>query len=208
MEIKERIASQAGELFIQHGAKNVSMDEIASKLGMSKRTVYQHFTDKEELLIYFIELFARHNDRYFLEMTEKSPSMIHVFLQLIDLHRNIIESSSAKFDDDIRKYFPKAQKVIEAHRTEGAEKIKKFLKAGIRQGVVRSDLNVDVTAFLLQDVNNTFINAKRTGTLPFSIWELFHTMMINFIRGISSEKGIRIVDEYLKKEGRGEEIRS
>ena len=203
-EIKDRIASQAGELFMQHGIKSVSMDEIASKLGMSKRTIYQHFVDKEELLIYFLEYTEQQQLEKLKQLSETLPSVIDIFLHIIDMHREMASLYCIRFQEDIEKYFPKAQQKMKEQHEKGTILSKDFLKTGIEQGVIRPDLNIEVTAFLLQDTNNTYVHASRMMYRPFSIWELFFTMMVNFIRGISTNKGIKIIDEYLKKE----EVRS
>ena len=198
-EIKDRIAVQAGELFMQHGVKNTSMDEIASKLGMSKRTIYQHFTDKEEILVYFMDYTKRRQLTSMKQLSETLPTVIDVFLHVVEMHRGFDSFYCIKFQEDIKKYFPKARKMASEQRERGIVISKEFLKEGMAQGVIRTDLNLEVTAFLLQDTNNTYTHASRMAQRPFSIWELFFTMMVNFIRGISTEKGIKIIDEYLKK---------
>lgn len=198
-EIKDRIATQAGELFMQHGVKSISMDEIASKLGMSKRTIYQHFADKEEIVVYFLDYSKEQQQANVKELLDTLPTIIDVFLKIIEMHRNMESFYCIKFQEDIEKYFPKAQqKMMEQHQS-GTLMSKEYLRRGIEQGVIRPDLNLEVIAFLLQDTRNTYIHAVRMSYRPFSIWELFFTMMINFVRGISTEKGIKIIDEYLKK---------
>lgn len=198
MEIKERIALQAGELFMAHGVKNISMDEVASTLGMSKRTIYQHFSDKEEMLIYFLEERERKKGACMQQFWKSMPTVIHVFLHIVEQHRNVDTFYGVKFQEDIEKYYPKARNKMKEMREKGFVLSKNFLHEGIEQGVIRPNLNLDVAAFLLQGTNETYIHATRMAPRPFSIWELFFTMMINFIRGISSEKGLKIIDAYLE----------
>ncbi|WP_436416558.1 TetR/AcrR family transcriptional regulator [Petrimonas sp.] len=200
MEIKERIAFQAGELFMVHGVKNISMDEVASTLGMSKRTIYQHFKDKEELLIYFLQEKENQKSAGMEQLWKSMPTVIDVFLHIIERHRNVDSFYGVKFKEDIDKYYPKARAKMKELREKGFALSKKFLSEGIEQGVIRSNLNLDVAAFLLQGTNDTYIHAMRMAPRPFSIWELFFTMMVNFIRGISSEKGLKIVDAYLENQ--------
>ena len=75
--------------------------------------------------------------------------------------------------------------------------IKKYLQLGIEQGYIRENLNVDVAAFLVEESTYTYIRASYLEKPPFSFQELFFTMMVNFIRGISTNKGIEIIDNYL-----------
>lgn len=200
MEIKDRIASQAGELFMVHGVKSISMDEVASTLGMSKRTIYQHFTDKEEMLIYFLELKEKQKTTNMESLWKSMPTVIDVFLHIVERHRNVDSFYGVKFQEDIDKYYPKARAKVKELWEKGFVLSKNFLREGIEQGVIRSNLNLEVTAFLLQGTNDTYIHATRMAPRPFSIWELFFTMMINFIRGISSDKGLKIIDAYLENQ--------
>lgn len=80
MEIKDKIALAAGELFMQNGVKNVSMDEVASQLGMSKRTIYQYFKDKEEILIHFLEYMEKLETENIQQIVRSMPTIIHAFL--------------------------------------------------------------------------------------------------------------------------------
>ena len=193
---------QAGKLFMQHGVKSVSMGEIASELGMSKRTIYQHFPDKEEILICFLDYYEQHRVEGLNQALKTYPTITDVFLYALEKEKTqtMISSYNIKFQEDIEKYFPKTQKKIDEYRDKRIIATKKVLKTGIEQGVIRADLNFEVTAFLLQNMSNTYVYALRMATRTFSIWDLFSEMVINFIRGISTEKGIKIVDEYLQKQ--------
>ena len=75
--------------------------------------------------------------------------------------------------------------------------MKEYLQKGIDEGYIRKNLNVDVAAFLVEESTYTYIRASYMEKPPFSFQELFFTMMVNFIRGISTNKGIEIIDQYL-----------
>ena len=182
---------------MQHGVKSVSVDEIAAKLGMSKRTIYQQFQDKEDIVIYFLDYYSRHQLQNLQRLFKTLPTVIDVFLYVMEMHRETALSYNIKFQEDIEKYFPKAQKKLEELTQDHLTMIKGFLQKGIEQGVIRADLNLEVTAFLMQDTKNTYTSAMRTASRSFSAWELFFASMINFMRGISTENGIKIVDDYL-----------
>lgn len=197
MEIKDKIARAAGELFMQHGVKNVSMDEIAGVLGMSKRTIYLHFSDKEDILIYFLEYIEKREKDGIQQIVQSVPTVVHAFLQILEMHQDLESQYNIKFQEDIEKFFPKANQLWIEQRERSTILTKQYLEEGIKQGVIREGLNLEVIAFLLQDTNNTYLHASRMMSRPFTIWELFRTMFTNFIRGISTYKGIEIIDEYL-----------
>lgn len=172
------------------------MDEIATSLGISKRTIYEIFRDKEELLISFLKKTRDERNAYFADYLCDEYNVIEVFLKIIEAQQNM-PMANVKFFEDIRKYYPRAAKLIQEEVDRNNAFLRKFLRKGIGQGFIRENLNVDVTAFLVEDSTYTYIRASYLEQPPFSFRELFFTMMINFIRGISTEKGIRIIDEYL-----------
>ncbi len=197
---KKRIASLAGELFMKHGVKMVPMDEIASRLGMSKRTIYQHFTDKEELLVYFLKNLEQEQLSLLDELSKTEPTIIDVFWKIVIMHKEIDKNYNIRFHEDIEKYYPRANAVMQEQQKRGTKHLKDMLKYGMRQGVVRKNLNLQATAFLLQETNSIYSKAFSMISRPFTIWELFFTMMVNFIRGISTTRGIEIIDNYLQQE--------
>ena len=200
MNNKDKIATQAGLLFLRHGIKSVSMNELASKLGMSKRTIYEYFRDKEEIVVYFLEYIFDYQISQFRHHFETEPTIIHAFLKIVESHRDLDMFYNIKFTEDIDRFFPKAKQTSEEIDERKNGITKKFLQEGIKQGVFRPELNLEVTAFLFNETSSTYQNASRKPTLPFTIWELFYTMLINFIRGISTDKGIQIIDQFILAE--------
>ncbi len=198
MELKDRIINQAGELFMKHGIKRISMDEIASRLGISKRTIYQIFEDKEDLLLHYIRHLEMMQSEYVKDLSKNEQTVVHVFLRTIEMHKDF-GFLNIRFLDDVNKYYPKAKQEMTDKQNRGVDFIKQFLQEGMKQGVIRKDLNIEVVSFLLQDSNRRFIDASRLSNKPFTNWEMFFTSMINFIRGISTANGIEIVDAFLTK---------
>ena len=198
MDLKDRIINQAGDLFVKHGIKRISMDEIASKLGISKRTIYQNFEDKEDVLLQYIRQMDLMQSEYVKDLSKNEQTVVHVFLRTIEMHKEF-DFFNVRFLDDVKKYYPKAMQELVEQQNRRIIYIRQFLEEGMAQGVIRKDLNIEVVSFLLQDSNRTFIDATRLVNKTFTNWELFFTSMINFIRGISTANGIEIVDLFLTK---------
>lgn len=198
MDVKERIVKEAGKLFLENGIKNVSMDYLASSIGISKRTIYENFRDKEEILNTFLLQAKEDNEKKLSQIIDKSDNIAEIFIRIIEFHRNK-RLFSVKFFEDIYKYYPDIYERIRKENEKSINQAKKLLQKGIREEYIRKDLNVDVTAFLMEESTNIYIRASYLEKPPFSFQELFFTMMISFIRGISTEKGIKIIDDYLTK---------
>lgn len=198
MDIKNRIVKQAGNLYYQYGIKNTSMDDLASSLGISKRTIYENFKDKEEILLYYLKQLRDERNTAFQEFLQESDNIIEFFIRIIELHQSI-PYANVKFYEDIYKYYPKIYALILEDNKQNNIFLKEFLQEGITQGFIRNDLNVDVTAFLVEESTFVYIRASYLEKPPFSFPELFFSMMTSFLRGISTDKGIKIMDDYLKK---------
>ena len=197
MDIKDRIIEKAGELFFEYGIKNISMDELASSLGISKRTIYENFKDKEDILRFLITKLSNERNKIFKEVLEEGLNVVEIFIKVIEIQMDM-PVSSAKFIQDIYKYYPKITNLLQENIEKNNEFLQNFLLKGIGQGYIREDLNVEVTAFLVEESTYTYIRASYMEKPPFSFSDLFYTMMINFVRGISTEKGIKIIDAHLE----------
>ena len=111
MDLKDRIINQAGDLFVKHGIKRISMDEIASKLGISKRTIYQNFEDKEDLLLQYIRQKDLMQSEYVKDLSKNEQTVVHVFLRTIEMHKEF-DFFNVRFLDDVKKYYPKAMQEL------------------------------------------------------------------------------------------------
>lgn len=196
MGIKERIIAKAGDLFFLYGIKSVSMDELAFSLGISKRTIYENFRDKEEILLSLLRDLQNKHRQVFGSLITNTSNVVEIFIKIIEIQQSA-PICNAKFFEDIQKYYPRANEFIEDDVDKKKESLVKFLQNGITQGYVREDLNVEVTAFLMEQGSSIYIRATYLEKPPFTYSELFYTMMINFVRGILTEKGIKIIDDYL-----------
>ena len=148
MDIKNRIIEKAGELFFQYGIKNISMDELASSLGMSKRTIYENFKDKEDILRSLILKLGEERNKIFNEFLIEGLNVVEVFINVIEIQKKM-PVSNTKFLQDIYKYYPKISKLMQGNIEKNNQFLQEFLLKGIDQGYIRDDLNIEVTAFLV-----------------------------------------------------------
>ncbi|MDD2226512.1 MAG: TetR/AcrR family transcriptional regulator [Dysgonamonadaceae bacterium] len=199
MDIKDRIIQQAGRLFFQYGVKSTSMDEVASSLGISKRTIYENFRDKEDLLLSYLKQVCEDRKKAVQELMERFDNVVEVFLHIMEIHKTAT-FANIKFYEDIYRYYPNVDAFLKEESHKANEFFVQFLKKGVEQGVIRENLNIEVVAFLVEESTSIYMRASHIDKFPFSFSELISTVMVNFIRGISTEKGIKIVDKYLEKQ--------
>ena len=189
--IKERIIQQATSLFIRDGIKNVSMDYLASSLGISKRTIYMNFKDKEDILkqcMLISQEKIKHNIHILIDQSE---NIIDGCLQIIEEYKNI-QLPTARFWDDIYKYYPLIYQSFLDEIGKNNTCLKELLEKGIQDNYFRENLNIDETLNYYVIISNIY-----SLRISFSRTDLISNIMVNMLRGISTYKGIEIIDKYI-----------
>src|SRR6476469_8001074 len=118
MEAKERILIKTHELFNRYGIRSVSMDDIATQLGMSKKTLYQYYTDKDELVNAVIEETLQKNQSQCVESRRKMENAIHEVFLSMDMVREMLSNMNPSLLFDMQKYHPAAFKKFLAFKDD------------------------------------------------------------------------------------------
>ncbi len=197
--VKQRIIEEASELFTCTGVKSTTMDDLAKHMGISKRTIYENFKDKEALLIACIDNFHRESTVFSERVFNKADNVVDAILVL--MQKGAEQAAQRQFDmlNDIRKYYPQVYKehLMRMHddKCKGMEQL---VQRGISEGVFRDDLNPEIIAvFFSKQADGIAMNDRDLD--KFSFTEIFENMVITFLRGICTPKGIEIIDKYKEK---------
>lgn len=195
--IKEQIMQTAFDLFSQYGIKSVSMDDISKSINISKRTIYELFDDKETLLIESMQ-FNSNNLWLVLEKLEKeSYSALEVILFFYEEVLKTPRWYSRKFYDDLRRY-PKAKQQKEQQKADFSKKCIQLFNRGVKEGVFKVGVNVEIVALLAKEQSKMLKPSQAFSN--YSCTEVFNTIIITFLRGVSTEKGIAILDRFALKQ--------
>ncbi|MCX6183051.1 MAG: TetR/AcrR family transcriptional regulator [Bacteroidetes bacterium] len=195
---KDRIIDESIQLFVKHGIRSVTMDEIAKQCGISKRTLYENFKDKEELLIHCVEKIHEMKRKHHEEIVKTSDNVIEVLLTKITQMMKDASQLKPAFHKEINKYYPSVAEIQQKFFKEfAANEIHRFIKEGISQGLFRKELNVEIVTDLLMGQIQYVINELSENT-KYSFVEIFKTMMLSFARGISTNKGIGLIETFEK----------
>lgn len=208
MVSKEYILESSIRLFGVRGCKAVTMDDIAAECGISKRTLYEQFADKSQLLNECISLIGRHSDERLEEIRSRSGNVLEF---LISLHRSQAETRFKFYDGffrDVKKYYPEVYAgLVTKIRKSQFENNRKLIEAGQKQGIFLRFLNVDMVATVISETINIIKESKIGLDLSFDRKEfLLHTMFL-YLRGMSTSKGMAIIDSYVDGLGNKEKIK-
>lgn len=197
MEIRDKIISGSSKMFIKFGIRSITMDMIAEQLGISKRTIYENFTDKNELLKYCLEARIVEQKAGAEEIFKNSENVIDAMLKIIKNNANTLKSINPLFFFDIQKYYPELYKLlIKKNDRQKISRIIEMLNKGIQEKIIRNEINVEIVAILISEQFKMIGNQEIFPEDKFSKIEIFENISINFIRGIATEKGLSLIEKH------------
>jgi AcrR family transcriptional regulator len=197
MEQQERIVVKAHELFMRYGIRSISMDEIATHLGISKKTIYQFFADKDALVEAVVNIEIGVNERDCLMYNEKSENPIHELFLMLEMIEDLLRMMNPMVIYDMQKYHPSAFKKFNDHKNSFIFRvIKENLEKGIEQELYRPDINVPIlTRFRLASVFLVF-NPELFPLGRNSMSEVMREITLNFLHGLATAKGQKLIQKY------------
>ena len=189
-------------MFIEHGIKDVKMDDIAARLSISKRTIYELFNDKEQLLH---EVLKFQDERMYesgKEIVRTSSHVLEIILKLYNLHFKLLKKVNSKFFSELNKY-PEIFKEKQEKEKKNTKKFQAWMEMGRQQGLFREDADFNIFTFILKRDLTTIIEVKmqtgHTELSDYTPYELGKKLILFYLRGISTHKGQQIIEEYLKR---------
>lgn len=201
METKEKIMTRAGELFKYMGLKNMTMDFLAADLEMSKRTIYERFRHKEQLIIETLHHLLKLENKEMLKIIDETEHVIEALFIIINHKRELRMSCPEIFHQDVKKYIPQLQQVYYANINELQQLSPSFIliEKGIREDVFRKDLSVQHVDSFIQDLLGIFHNSSRIGSLKPTEEEILRNAILPYFRGLCTKKGVELMDAYFEK---------
>lgn len=181
---------RAAGVFLKYGIKSVTMDDLARELGMSKKTIYQYFRDKNDLIVKIIEVKVAQDQQCCLQAQNESENAIDEMLNITRFVVDNFASINPTVFYDLQRYHPDAWQVVTTHKRDFIlGNIRNNIQRGINEGVYRNNLNIEITARLHMACTDIIMTGDWFPYPEFRLDELF-TESIRFqIRGMATEKG-------------------
>jgi AcrR family transcriptional regulator len=197
MEPKERILLRAHELFNKYGIRSVSMDDLATQLGMSKKTLYQYYTDKDELVD---AVFATTMDQTQTQCKldrQRSEDPIHEIFLAYDMVQEMFTNMNPSVLFEMQKYHPATFKKFQDYKNGFLyQMIRTNIETGIKEELYRTDIDVDVlTRYRIHSIMLAF----DPEVFPSNRTRLVHIeqqLLENFLYGLSTPKGQKLIQKY------------
>lgn len=200
MGLRERILTEAFQMFMKFGVRSVTMDQISGHLGISKRTLYEIFRDKNEMLREGLEYFSNIQRKEAREIIDTSGNVIEAIYILIRKNEELRQQINSLFFEDIRKYHPEIHHFL---NTEGKYReysfTLKLLERGIREGLFDDTLDISLVNTYIHRMMDIITGEEIFAKDRYSHEDVVRNIMIPYLSGISTAKGRDQIRKYFEK---------
>ena len=197
METKHRIIQEATHLFLRLGIRSVSMDEISTQLGISKKTLYQHFQDKDELVDLVLKEQIVHMQAETEQTVKSSSNAVEEIFNTMDMMVKHSRNMHPMVLFDLQKYhFTSFQKFLAYKNTFLLNIISNNLKKGVEEGFYRSDIKIDILAKFRLETLMIGFNMDAFPPEQYNVTEVSLVIIENFLYGLATEKGFNMIEKY------------
>lgn len=197
METKDRILKGAEELFFKYGIKSVTMDDIAKHLAVSKKTIYQFYEDKNEMIETLMTISLKKDECEFKEIQKKSENVIVEVFNMMKHMGNVFSKINPAIFYDLQKYHPKAWGQFKTFKEDCmAKMVEEAIVRGVKEGLVREDIDPKILARLrLEEVEMGF-SPIIFPPEKYKIIDVQVAMLDHFLHGICTLKGHKLLNKY------------
>jgi len=202
MDEKTRtIIEQAHKLFMRNGIKSMTMDDVATQLHMSKKTLYEHFTDKNDLVAKAVKLTSAQQRLRIDAICKQGHNAIDELMEINLFVAGMVGQMHPSIHFDLEKYHPEAfRHLISNKQKEIHDCMVKNMRKGIKERLYRDDINVSILARIYISRFDMCFDGELfpPHEHPFAevLWEQYRY----HIRGIASKKGLEYLEKKVKKE--------
>ncbi len=190
---------ESSVLFTMYGLKSVRMDDIAANMGISKRTIYELFGDKETLIEAAIHHFFDQKRECDIVRCGQAGNIIEKIFIGLSGAEDAMQQSFVLMSD-LKKFYPKIhQRFTEESFDKGTEGIREAIETGVNGGLIvdvfGADLPVKIFVSFMECIHKNISTAATAAPAPFA--EMVRSSVLIFVRGLATLKGIEMIDKYM-----------
>jgi TetR/AcrR family transcriptional regulator, cholesterol catabolism regulator len=197
----KEIIQKTAEIYFRYGIKSVTMDDLAGELGISKKTLYQHFKDKEHVVEEVVQYLISIQEEGIRDaLTQPNTTAIDKLMLMSLFFARFLKNSNPVLSYDLQKYYPAIWEKVETFKREAIfTHIFENLQQGIQEELYREDLNAEIIAKVFISRMEMHQTALWRPLEKFSLEEVFQTIFIYHIRGTGTLKGIAYLEKNMNR---------
>jgi len=193
----ERIKQKAHDLVMQYGIRTVSMDDIAGALGMSKKTIYQYFADKDELIEAVIVDKIKDNQENCLQDRDRAKNAVHEVFLAMEMMQALFQNMNPAVIFDMEKFHPKAYAHFNQHKYNFLYKIiTENIQRGIKEELYRKEINVDIIVKARLETMMLAFNQQVFPKNKYNLVQVETQLTEHFLFALASLKGFKLILKY------------
>jgi AcrR family transcriptional regulator len=197
MEVKERILGKAADLFLRYGIRSITMDEIAAQLGISKKTIYQFFTDKDDMVSAVIDQEIHKNEEECVQFRKQAENAVHQIFMAMDSVEEMLKYTNPLMLYDLEKHHPRAYRRLKEFKYQFLYKILvENLQWGADEGLYRQGMNRDVVVKARIEAAFLVFNPDVFPHSRYKVAEVATELAIVYLFGVASDKGRMLIEKY------------
>lgn len=195
----EWIKEKAKELFSQHGVKSISMDDIARQSGLSKKTIYQFFSNKNELVYAIVEDFIQFYEQLFEISRNSARDAVEEVLKQDNALMKMWSGIRPSFIYELEKYFPDVFELLNEYKAYILDSIVTNLKRGKEENVYRDDIDIAFISDLRMHQLANVMKPELLISYPLNTNQLAGEFTVLYLHSITTEKGKKLLYKYLNQ---------
>lgn len=196
---REDIVKAALGLMLQKGLKSLTMDLVAAELAMSKRTLYEIFGNKYNLISEVISYFFKSGREKAQKIFYEAPNTMEALAETFELMSGTMCDLTLKFFRDMDTLYPEIAKLYERNREQERIDWLNIYNRGVADGVFRPDVNMELQISMMILQMETLRRCEPSLLGNFTLPEVFKTITNNYLRCLASHKGIEILENRNKR---------
>lgn len=198
MEVKDKIVEKASDLMMQFGIRTVTMDDISKDLGISKKTIYQYFRDKKELVNTVAQVHLDAEKARFQSTEEESLNSVHELLLITQCLRESMKEMKANVLNDLQKYYPEAWQMFENFKRDIMMcSITRVITKGQEEGYFRKEIDPFLIALMrMQQVEAFILNQNLYPREKYTLSEVQMQLFDHFVHGLFTLEGHQLYNQY------------
>ena len=200
IDTKENVLGAVAELFLKYGVRSVSMDDIAHHQGISKKTIYQYFEDKNDLVNQVSTMLLEARMTEYSANSGRASNAIEELYTMSKLLRKHFSEINPALMYDVQKYHPRAWELFLKHENDVVyHSVMDNLERGIKEGYFRAEINARVLARIRVEQIHISFDERLFPKDKFDFTDVQVQLFDHYVHGLLTESGLELYKNYQKQ---------